>query len=131
MLIRVPPKYRRKPLKPRVRPPSQAGPPVLVAAEFDVEFTGLVRLTFDRAIDISAIAGGQILVDDPVTTTTLYNCSASATLVSPEIVQMEVVAQEVSSGSVVSLTASPSNGIKSAGDGSAWAGVIDLELPFP
>ncbi len=63
----------------------------LVAAEY--EEGAWVRLTFDRAIDISAMNGGAITVNDgPLSGTLWVGLEAPGTLIGPATVQIELEA---------------------------------------
>jgi hypothetical protein len=88
-------------------------------------------LTFDRAVDIAGIDGAAITVNDPLTLSSLFDGSGGATLVLPTVVQLTLVPAGLPSGVVVTLSATDANGIAPAGGGAAWAGVTNLELPFP
>jgi hypothetical protein len=101
----------------------------LVVATFDPGEAQVV-LAFDRAIDIAALDGTQITIDD-ATSETLYDASGSAVLLTPASVRMDVNAIGESIGAGTTLSATAANGIVAVDDGGTWAGVTDLELPFP
>ena len=88
-------------------------------------------LTFDRAINIAALDGTQITIDDAAISATLYDASGSALLLTPASVRMDVNAIGPSSGAGTTLNATAMTGIVAVDDGGAWAGVADVELPFP
>jgi hypothetical protein len=73
----------------RVTSPPPPAPLVLVAATFDPGEAQVV-LTFDRAIDIAALDGTQITIDDAAISATLYDASGSALLLTPASVRMDV-----------------------------------------
>jgi hypothetical protein len=101
----------------------------LVSATY--QFGDYVRLTFDRAIDIGSLAAGQVVVDDGEFVGQKLVGQGAGTLVEPAIVQIALADDGEASGSDVRLTASAATGIAAADDGGTWAGVADLELPFP
>ena len=112
-----------KPMKiyrPRHRPARGArkavppvGPLTLVAASY--EPGAYVELTFDRAIDIAGIVPSTVLLSDGDVMGFFYEGSDEAFLMGPTVLRMTVGA---------------GNGVVASGDGAAWAGVMDLELPF-
>src|SRR4051812_40580631 len=131
MLIPTPPKFRRR-RSPAKRTQTPAPPPAaltLVAAEY--ESGDWVRLTFDRAIDIAAIDGSQVIVEDDDETGSRFDGSAGASLIAPATVQLSLNRIGTASESGTHLLASESTGIVAVGDGGTWVGVEDLGLPFP
>ena len=104
-------------------------PLTLVAAEFG-EATW-VRLTFDRPINIAALVGPQVTIDDAPITEFRWAGTATATLLGPAIVRIDVALAGPASGPGTTLTASAATGIVAVDDGGTWAGVSDLPLPFP
>jgi hypothetical protein len=90
-----------------------------------------VSLTFDRPIDIAALAGAQITVDDGAVAGILYAATGVATLTGPQTVRIELVEVGVSGDPGTRLTASAASGIVAVDDGGTWGGVADLSLPFP
>jgi hypothetical protein len=101
----------------------------LVGAWFDD--TGFLTLAFDRAIDISAMDGDAMVVNAPIVTENEYVATGPAVLEDPATVRISVVEIGPASGDAVVLTAGADNGIVAVEDGAAWAGVAELELPFP
>ena len=101
----------------------------LVAATYEEVVS--VSLTFDRPIDIGALAGGQITVDDGAVAGILYAATGVATLTDPQTVRIELVEIGLSGGPGTRLTASAASGIVAVDDGGTWGGVSELELPFP
>jgi hypothetical protein len=101
----------------------------LVGATYSV-LAQTVTLSFDRAIDIDAIEGGAITVDDQPNGLK-WNGTGGATLLSPTTVRLLLLEIDSTSGSQVLLNATGGNGIVASGDGASWAGVTDLALPFP
>lgn len=101
----------------------------LVAASYVANTS--VRLTFDRAIDISAIVVAQISVNDADDLGLKYIGTGSATLDGPASVVVLLADNGDSTGSGTTLSAGAGNGIVAVDDGAAWAGVTGVELPFP
>ena len=91
-----------------------------------------VRLTFDRPIDIAGLVGSAIVVDDADLSATRWQGTAAATMVTAVTVQIELAEVEtIVGGSGILLDATGGSGIVAVDDGGAWAGVSDVELPFP
>jgi hypothetical protein len=107
-----------------------APPTALVLLSVAYEPTAALTLTFNRAIDIDAIDGSAIVVDDGVYGFRFAG-AGGATLVSPTAVELLLVGVEELPFTGVHLTAALANGIVASGDEVAWAGVTDVELPFP
>jgi hypothetical protein len=132
MLTIGPTEFRRhRRIKPRAE--TQAPPPAaltLVAAAYDNDSVTLT-LTFDRAIDIAGIVGGDVIVNDADITGNLYEATGPATLTSPTTVRIELNGVGEATGTGVRLSAGSANGIVAEDDGGTWAGVADVELPFP
>ena len=130
MLIIPPRPFVRRRLRPARKTPPPGVALTLLEASFD-EVSAIVRLTFDRAIDIAGLNGAAIIVDDGATTATRYDATGSATLETPERVAIELQAIEPSESPGTLLTAGASSGIAAVDDGGTWAGVSDLALPYP
>jgi hypothetical protein len=133
-MMTVPPvKFpRRKRRRGRARASSPPTPPValnLVSATYEEVVS--VSLTFDRPIDIAGLDGAQITVDDGAVAGILYAATGVATLTDPQTVRIELVEVGVSGDPGTRLNASAASGIVAVGDGGTWAGVSDVELPFP
>ena len=92
-----------------------------------------VRLTFDRAIDISAFNGASVVVDDQADSGNQYQGTGGAILAGPNAVDIFLVDPTPASGAGTTLTASADNGIVAAAPpvGGTWAGVTGLTLPYP
>ncbi|MEA2734154.1 MAG: hypothetical protein QOE14_605 [Humisphaera sp.] len=113
-------------------PPAPPPPPaalVLVGAEYATAST--VRLTFDRAIDISALNGPAVVVDDGADTGNAYRGTGYAVLVTPASAELDLVLLGPASGSGTTLSATAASGIVAVNDGGTWAGVISVALPLP
>jgi hypothetical protein len=122
------PNHRRK-RRSVVSAPLPPAALTLVGAWFDD--TGFLTLAFDRAIDISAMDGDAMVVNAPIVTENQYVATGPAVLEDPATVRISVVEIGPASGDAVVLTAGVDNGIVAVEDGAAWAGVAELELPFP
>jgi hypothetical protein len=91
-----------------------------------------IELTFDRAIDIAGLVGSQITVDDSAPLNIRFVATGAASLTGPATVLIELEEGESwFGGSGIQLNASAATGIVADDDGGTWAGVTDLELPFP
>jgi hypothetical protein len=112
-------------------PRRTVGPmPVLVSGLYDFA-AGSLTLAFDRAINIAGLAGGQITVNDPVIAGARFEATAGATLLGPTTIRLLLADVAGASGNDVTLSATPTNSVVAVDNGAAWAGVTDLELPFP
>jgi hypothetical protein len=107
--------------------------PVLVAATYDV-LTPSLTLTFDRQVQLSGPGGTlnaeTITVHDGVNGIEQLNTpdASGAGTVTLVVTLFPNAAWE---GSGVTMTCGAGTGIASAEGGEAWAGVTELELPFP
>jgi hypothetical protein len=122
--------FRRK--RTAARTSSPTPPPaelVLTAASFDHDAERL-SMTFDRPIDVAAIDGTQILVDDDAFTGNRYDGTGGATLLAPDTVRVQMIRIDSAHSSGVHLTASASTGIVAVDDGGTWPGVTDLPLSY-
>jgi len=133
MLIIPPTKFRKhggrtKPQRATQTPPTREL--ILEAAAFDND-TVTVTLTFDRAIDIAGIVGGDIIVNDADITANLYEATGPVTMLSPTTVRIELTGVGEATGTGVRLSAGAANGIVAVDDGGTWAGTTNTELPFP
>ena len=120
------PRRRRRRLRPRSSPP-----PAALTLASAIETEGVLTLAFDRAIDIGALDGSQIIVDDGAITGTQWQAVGAATLIDPATVEIGLVEVGPWAGPDMRLSATAGTGIVAADDGGTWAGVSDLELPFP
>ena len=102
--------------------------PVLVAASYQPGDS--VTLEFDRAIDVSAFLGEQVHVNDPVTLGSLWAALGAATLLDAVTLRVGLEEIDAATGSVVTLTAPATTGIRSVVGALPWAGVSGVELPF-
>jgi hypothetical protein len=100
----------------------------LVAAVYDGSLQ-TVTLTFSRAVDVSAFEPSQVnVIDGP----NAWLLQATEILMSDDVTGTVSLTQvDTAEGEQVLLDATAANGIVAAGDGAAWDGVANLELPFP
>jgi len=108
-------------------------PPValtLVSATYDTDDFSVV-LTFDRAVDASALVASAITLDDGVYAAGSFVGSGPATVINPTTIK--VFLEEIGGPSVpdVELSATAATGIVAVDDGGTWPGVTGLVLPFP
>src|SRR5688572_6915072 len=132
MLLPAPPLYprKRKP-RPTRRPPTPvAAGPVLVSATFGGIAEPTLTLVFDRAIDVSGLALGELFVYDGPGGVE-WGGSGVFEQPGPESLSMTMSEQAEFTGAGVTFTAAGGAGIVASDGGAAWAGVSDLELPFP
>ena len=121
-----PPRHRRR-REVATSPPPPAALTLVSAGYAEGQW---VEMTFDRAIDISAIEVTAISVDDGLVYGMILRGTGSATLTNPTTVRVPV-SELAPSGSVsITLTASAATGIVAEDDGGTWAGVSELPLPF-
>jgi len=131
MLIIAPPKFRkRREWKKAATVVPPVGPPVLMGANYDP--TGLtLTLVFDRPIDVSGFDGSQVTVNDGTYNLNAYAGASPPTLTDAMTVVIglnQVIWTEA--GDVI-MNATTVTGIVAVSDGSQWAGVADLVLPYP
>lgn len=104
--------------------------PALTLVDVTYETGTFVQLTFDRAIDISATDVLVITVDDG-DNGFRYRGTGTAEQPAPATVYVILDGLEELPLEGVHLNATNANGIVAADDATAWAGVSELELPFP
>ncbi|MDB5323457.1 MAG: hypothetical protein JWN40_5088 [Phycisphaerales bacterium] len=123
----------RKPSHRRPRATDQAPPAppqtlVLVAASYlDSDW---VQLTFDRAVNATALVAGQVNVNDGMISGNVYAGAGAAMMITPQTVQIGLAYVGPSGIGETLLTAGAGTGIVAVDDGGTWAGVADLSLPF-
>ena len=132
MLTPTPPHYSGPRRRARRASPSRAAPPagpVLGSASFLAEDPSL-QLEFDGFdIDVSSFDPSSIVVNDPASGSVYH--AVSAVVLGGIIVQVLMTPAGPSSGTQTLLDATAATGIRSADDGTEWAGAAGLELPFP
>jgi hypothetical protein len=133
MLTEIPPlrprRGARKARRVRATPTPPVAPLALVSATFD-DVTTTVALAFDRAVDVSGIDAGQVSVNDAAATGFVWVGASVDAQPTPESVVLGMAAAGSAEGPTV-LNATSATGVVAVGDGGTWAGVTDLELPFP
>ena len=122
--------YRNREKPVRIPPAPPTEPLVLVAGFYQAD-EAYVMLSFDRAVDISAIDGSKIRVDDPFDGMCSYLATGYAQQISDTMIQLGLVEDGPTSASDVLLNVTAANGIVAVNDGGPWAGVSDQSLPFP
>ena len=131
MLTPSVPRFQKRYMAPKGR--AAEAPPValtLVSATYDTDDFSVV-LTFDRAVDASALVASAITLDDGVYAAGSFVGSGPATVVNPTTIK--VFLEEIGGPSVpdVELSATAATGIVAVDDGGTWPGVTGLVLPFP
>jgi hypothetical protein len=114
----------------QANPPAPPGALTLVSATYELAGPS-VALTFDRAIDAAGLVANQIVVDDALNTQMRWRGTGAAIVLGPAAIRVNLEFVEDIGGAGVVLTAGAGNGIVAVGDGAAWAGASDVELPFP
>jgi hypothetical protein len=130
MLIIPPPQFRRR-RRLKIQAAKPAPPvvgPLVVGAVFD-ENTLELQVDFDRAVSVDGFVPSALVVNDPGMGA-MFQADV-AELVGDASVRFVVEVTGPSSGSQAWMTASGGNGIVAADDGTPWAGVTELALPFP
>ena len=134
MLLPATPLFRRRrggPKKAASTPPTPPQPLMLVSASYESETPALLTLVFDRAINIGAINGAAIIVDDAQQSFLKYNATGGAVLLDPTTLRLTLVSIDDPSGDSIVLSASAASGIVAVDDGGTWEGCTNLLLPFP
>jgi hypothetical protein len=125
MLTKTPPRFRKHQGR-----SARRGPAALLLVSATYSTGAWVRLTFDRAVDISGIHVAAITVNDDDSDET-YVGSGTASLFTPNTVQVPLAILHGSTGPGTELTASNATGIAADDDGGTWAGVTNAALPYP
>jgi hypothetical protein len=112
-------------------PPPPAPLALLGAVYSDEPPAATLTLVFDRPINIAALVGTAIVVDDGAQTYLLYNATGGAELLDPTTVKLTLIAVDSPIGGSILLSATGLSGIVAADDGGTWLGVTNLPLPFP
>jgi hypothetical protein len=133
MLIFPPPKEFRRRRKRSKRPATNPTPPpaalVLVAASFSTGDGAIMRLTFDRAIDVGNVDTSQIVLRDGMF---LHQqlVGNEVTVVDPTTIDLSMMATGPTGIAVQLLTASAMTGIVAVDNGGTWPGITNAELPI-
>src|SRR5262249_49694777 len=91
----------------------------------------LLELAFDRAIDISRFDGSQFTITDGVHNHQQYSGETPPDVLDPTRISITLDAVGAYAPTDLKLSATAMTGIKAVDDGGTWAGVTDLNLPFP
>jgi hypothetical protein len=129
MLIVPPAKYRRQRGRVKERQPMGPVPLVLVSASYD-SGGGFVVLQFERPIDVSGLNGSLVQLNDPASDL-LFAGTNGTVMLDASTVQIGLSMIEDADEPGVVLNVLAGNGIVVVDDGTAWAGVSELGLPFP
>ena len=131
------PTYPRKPRPKRSRrrvvqspPPPPPAPPValtLVSAAYFAPTA--IRLTFDRAIDVSAMDVSQVTVKDGPVTGLQFAGTGAPVAAGVNAVDVFLVDTSDYAGADVLLSATAFTGIVALDDGGTWAGVENMVVP--
>ena len=122
---------KRRGRRRRTPPPAPPAPAALTLTAATYDPAGpTVTLSFDRAIDVAGLVASQVTVDDAGDTGFSYAGTAVASQPTPQSVVVALAPAGSPEGPTV-LNATASTGIVADDDGGTWAGVTDLELPFP
>jgi hypothetical protein len=111
-------------------PPVPVQGPVLVDGGFSADpDKPALTVDFDREVSVAGFVPASLIVNDPGSGT-LYRATSAGVFGGITVV-FSVEAIGSSSGSQTWMSASAGNGIVSSDDGTPWAGVSELGLPFP
>jgi hypothetical protein len=128
LILPPPTKFRKRPPKPRARAKRSL---TLVQATYPVAgVTGAIDVKFDRAIDIGALDGTQVIVKDGIILGSV-NDIEFAELLDEQTARMYLAGLEDYSEPNQLLSATSASGIVAVDDGGIWPGVTDLALPWP
>jgi hypothetical protein len=105
-------------------------PLVLASAVYDPDEQTLV-LGFDRAVNIAAFDGTQVVVQDGQFNAQTFDGEGGASLLDASTVRISLGVTGAYGGEGVTMNASGASGIVASDDGGTWSGVTDLGLPFP
>ena len=125
------PEFRKR--RPRSKRVTSKAPPalMLVQAVYPTDTPGSIDLKFDRAINIDAFDGSQVIVKDGLILSAYCDCSGPAELRDAQTVRLFLVNIEDYFEPNQLLDATGESGIVASDDGAAWAGVTGLGLPYP
>ena len=121
--------FRKRRVRTQRKPPAPPVALMLVSASFDAGLV-ILRLNFDRPINISGLSAGQLIVNDH-DTDTQYGGQGAGMLIDPTTVDVEMTELQSMGFPDTRLTTIGPSGIVAVDDGGTWAGVVDLLLPFP
>ena len=131
MLIVPPSRVIKK--QPKIKPPPTVAPVppvvqplVLQSAQFDA--SNVLKLVFDRAINIDQILLTEFYVNDGVYNHRVMTDGYGPLLVDPQTVQFYLTAQGTWDVADIELSASDSTGIVAVDDGGTWPGVDGMVI---
>jgi hypothetical protein len=101
---------------------------MLVGASFS-PVTAILRLSFNKPVDVSGIFPGNLIVDDAASGAKWEGVGAA--MVNPSTVDVEMSELFPQAFADTRLNAQPPTGIVAVDDGGTWPGVTDVPLPFP
>ena len=130
MLIPTIAPYRRRRgrhTRARYAPPQG---PVLLEATYDPEGL-IVRIRFDRAIDMSGMDGSMFVINDPTVNHAAYVGTGGAELSAPDTLRIWLGDDGAATGTQQTLTVMSGNGIRAADDLTDWPGTPPTPLPYP
>lgn len=129
-IIPAPKRVRRKRRGAESATPTPPGPLTLTAAVFLTSMSGhTVQLTFDQAIDATAMVVATIRVNDGAGS--LWQGTGGPMLIDPQTLRLVMTYFGHGFIHPPYMNAGASNGIVPVGGGDAWPGVTQLGLPFP
>ncbi len=131
MLVPTPPQYRQRRGRATKKQPAGPAALMLVQAELVLGDPTVLRLEFDRAIDVGGLDASQVVVQYPSGTGFEYVGTSVADTPGPEIVDIAIVENGPAQGTQDVLSATADTGIVAVNDGGTWPGVNEAALPFP
>ena len=130
MILPAIPIFRRRRQSVRRTPPQPAPPAalMLVGASFSAA-TMILRLTFNKPVDVSGIFPGNLTVNDGVSGARWEG--VNPTPVDPSTVDVEMSQFAVQAYPDTRLNTIQPTGVVAVDDAQEWPGVVNLLLPFP
>ena len=120
--------FRGRKRKVAQQPPAPAAL-TLLSASYD-QTAKTLTMQFDRAIDVSAFDGEEVLVYDGTFNHHTYVASGTITMIDPATMRVGLFSIIADSDPGVNLTAASDNRIKAVDDGGTWSGTEGTALPF-
>jgi hypothetical protein len=131
-MVVLPPAKRKSVGRPTDAMAARPAPPqtlVLVSASYD-DTIPMVFLTFDRAVDASALVVSAVTVKDGSIAPGLYGGDGPPGIESPTVISIVLARLGDTPAGPVTLSATALTGLVAVDDGGTWAGVSDVGLPF-
>jgi hypothetical protein len=132
MIVPITNPFRRR--KGRPRPVAVAAPPaplMLIGANFS-PVTTILRLTFNKPVNVDDIFPGNLQVNDGVSPGGIqWEGQGPVTQPTPSVVEVGMFEIQAQAYPDTRLNAAEPTGIVAVEGAEAWAGVADLLLPFP